>query len=311
MSGKGDETVQWLLFLSLAALFYALFSVLTEKRRALQARVATVRQGRHQERPKIRPPQPPLRQRLRLLLAKLANKLFVRGNTVWLAGVQIKLLQAGSPLASRPIEWIGVRLLIATVSFGLGLLLSAVIGGLRGLLLLFVLTVLGWIVPNVWLSRQARDRQQVIGKQLPSALDLLTISVEAGLGFDQALAKVAEKMEGPLAEEFARTIREIQVGGTRAEAMQRLGTRTGVDALKSFVSAIVQADKLGSGLAQVLRIQSSSLREIHRIDAQERAMKAPIKMMFPLVLFVFPSVFIVVLGPAVIHIITLFTKGGL
>lgn len=299
-----------LLFSSLVGVFYTAFSVLRARRSRFVERVNLVKQG-------------PLRQRtgyairriqglraLRHMNQRIAERLFSQSSQPFLDTVQAKLAAAGYPLAMRPVEWLGLRFLCTALAFCMGLFYGVAVGGSKGVLMLLVIALLGWMAPNLWLSRRVQNRQQSIARQLPSALDLLTISVEAGLGFDQALAKVAEKFTGPVAEEFARTIREIQLGATRAEAMQRLGTRAGVDALRVFASAIIQADRLGSGLARTLRIQSDALRERHRLDAQERALKAPVKMVIPLVIFVFPSVFIIVLGPAMIHVVEMFKNGS-
>lgn len=246
----------------------------------------------------------------RMFFERIAHHLFKRQTGRGWERIQQKLASAGNPMGMRIGEWFGLRLLIIIFCITLGGILLFAPGGLKGMLFFLACGLLGWIGPEFWLSKQVTERQRLIEKQLPNALDLLTVSVEAGLGFDQALSRVAEKMHGPLSEELNWVMREVQLGTTRSVALQRLASRTGVDSLKSFVSAIIQADKLGIGLAQVLRIQSTWLRERHRLEAQERAMKAPIKMLFPLILFVFPAVFIVILGPAVLHIIQLFAKGG-
>lgn len=160
-----------------------------------------------------------------------------------------------------------------------------------------------------WLSSaQHKKRQREILKSLPDVLDLLTISVEAGLGFDQALTKVVEKAKGPLAEELAKTLQEIQYGKNRRDALRDLSTRLQVDALTQLVNALLQADRLGIGIAQVLRVQAEDLRMRRRQYAEERAMKAPVKLLFPLIFFVFPSLFVILLGPAAINIFTTLMK---
>lgn len=148
----------------------------------------------------------------------------------------------------------------------------------------------------------------MIQKQLPDALDLLTVSVEAGLGFDAALVHLTEKMKGPLIEEFARVLQEIRIGVPRRDALHAIGTRCKVEDLSIFVSSIVQADQLGVSVSQVLRVQSVSMRDKRRQRAQELAMKAPVKMLLPMVVFIFPTIFIILLGPAVIQMIAIFRK---
>jgi tight adherence protein C len=143
-------------------------------------------------------------------------------------------------------------------------------------------------------------------KQLPDSFDLITTCVEAGLGLDAALARVAEKVEGPFAQELRRTLREISLGKMRREAMRELAERTDVQDLTTFVNAVIQAEQMGSSIGSVLRVQSEQLRVRRRQRAEEAAYKAPIKMLFPLVLCIFPTLFIVILGPAVITIMTQF-----
>lgn len=145
-------------------------------------------------------------------------------------------------------------------------------------------------------------------REFPDILDLLTVSLEAGLGFDAAITKVVSKKEGVLANEFHRSLEEIRLGKTRREALSGIRDRLEVDSIKAFISSVLQAEKLGIGMVQVLRVQSNEVREQRRQRAEEAAMKAPIKMLFPLVLFIFPSLFIVLLGPAIIQIIATFKK---
>jgi len=161
---------------------------------------------------------------------------------------------------------------------------------------------IGFMFPELWLSRRIKRRQKQILLAVPDTLDLLTISVKAGLSFDGALAKVVEKTLGPLADEFRRSLAEIRVGKVRREALRDVVGRTEVPALSNFIAAIVQAEQLGVPIAKVLQVQSEQLRIERRQRAEELAAKAPIKMLFPLVGCIFPSMFIVILGPAVILI---------
>jgi tight adherence protein C len=167
---------------------------------------------------------------------------------------------------------------------------------------LFLGLVGGYIFPQFVLSRRAAARAQEILLSLPYAIDILSISVEAGMGFDAAVGYTMRKIKGPLSEEFAKTLNEIRLGKPRLEALEDMGNRTGVDELKTFITAVVHASRLGGSITNTLRIQADSMRVRRRQRAQEQAMKAPVKIVFPLVLFIFPALFVVVLGPAAISI---------
>ena len=156
----------------------------------------------------------------------------------------------------------------------------------------------GFFIPELYLYQRAYDRADRIRRELPDAIDLLRISVESGLGFDAAVQQVARNLEGPLSEEFARVLREMQLGQGRAPALRGLGDRTNVDDLKTFVSAMVQADSFGIPVAQVLEVQSSEIRVKRRQRAEEKAQQVPVKITIPLIFFVLPTLFIAVMGPA-------------
>lgn len=172
--------------------------------------------------------------------------------------------------------------------------------------IMMLTAILGWRFPEIRLDRKIRSRADLMEKTFPDSLDLLTVSVEAGLGFDGALLKVAEKSQGPVAEEFRRVLHEIKMGKTRREALRDFGNRCGVDDIKSFVSAIVQTDQLGLNIANTLKIQAELMRRKRRQRIEEKAMKVPVKMLIPMVLFIFPTIFIVLLGPAAIQILESF-----
>ena len=220
-----------------------------------------------------------------------------------------KLEKAGYPGGLRGADWVGVKLLaliaFAILFFLLGLLLlrePAV-----ALLMALVGAGFGYMAPEFWLGRRIRARSWAMVLQLPDALDLLTISVEAGLGFDAALAKVVEKMEGPLVDEFRQALAEVRMGRVRREALRDLATRADAQPVSNFIGAIVQAEQLGVPIAKVLQIQSNQLRIERRQRAEEAAAKAPVKMLFPMVGCIFPTIFIVILGPAVVTVMA----GGL
>jgi len=169
-----------------------------------------------------------------------------------------------------------------------------------------VIGVFGFLLPNIWLDRKIKDRRKDIMKSLPDAIDLLTISVESGLGFDPAMQRVAEKWDNALTREFARVLSEMRIGKTKREALREMALRADEDGLTTFVSSVIQADTLGVPITQVLRIQSEAMRVRRRQKAEELAQKAPLKMLFPMVFLIFPAFYVVILGPAVPQFIEAF-----
>jgi tight adherence protein C len=217
-----------------------------------------------------------------------------------------KLAEAGYPGGLRTIDFMGLKVVAAVVISGLAFLLFGLAmrsDATTSLIIAGVALVVGFFVPDYWLSTRIRARQKAILLAIPDTLDLLTISVKAGLGFDAALGKVIEKTEGPLTDEFRRALAEVRIGKPRREALKEMVARTNVPALTNFIGAIVQAEQLGVAIANVLEVQSEQLRIERRQRAEEMAAKAPIKMLFPLVGCIFPSMFIVILGPAMILIV--------
>jgi tight adherence protein C len=168
------------------------------------------------------------------------------------------------------------------------------------------LAAFGYVLPNILLYNAGQKREELMRKALPDALDLLTVSVEAGLGFDSAVGRVAKNTEGPLAQEFQRLLQEMQIGHGRVEAMRGMAERSSLDDLRSFCTAMVQADSLGIPIGRVLRIQSQEMRTKRRQRAEEKAQQVPVKIMVPLVLFILPCLFLVVMGPAAIGIMEAF-----
>jgi tight adherence protein C len=164
------------------------------------------------------------------------------------------------------------------------------------------LAVLGFMLPSMWLGKKVKQRQKAIQRALPDAIDLLTVCVEAGSGFDASLARVVQKRTDPLAEELERLLADLRMGRVRRDALKDLADRTGVSDVQSFVSALIQADLLGVGLVKVLRVQSDQMRQQRRLRAEEAALKAPIKMLFPMILMIFPAVYIIILGPAAVSL---------
>lgn len=226
-----------------------------------------------------------------------------------LAGLRQALTMAGSPLS--PNAFLTLCALSATLPALLVLVVLAAAGAVAspaGVLTVLVLTIAGAAFPLLWLRGRLRYRQQLILKSLPNALDLVTTIVEAGLGLDAALARVAERAKGPFAQELGRTLREIAMGRLRREALADLGKRSGVRDLATFISAVIQAEQLGVSIAQVLRVQAEQMRTRRRQRAEQAAHRAPIYLLFPLVLCIFPAFMIVVLGPGVIRIAEALTR---
>jgi len=216
-----------------------------------------------------------------------------------------RLALAGNPGDMRTGDWLGIKAMGAVAGAGILFLLFGILSGniLNGIVFAVLGLGIGYIFPEFWLSGRIKKRQKAILIQIPDALDLLTISVRAGLGFDAALGKVVEKMKGPLVDEFRRALAEVRVGKVRRDALRDIVARTEVQPLTNFIGAIIQAEQLGVSISKVLQIQSEQLRIERRQRAEEMAAKAPIKMLFPLVGCIFPALFIVILGPAIILIV--------
>lgn len=216
--------------------------------------------------------------------------------------IRLKLERAGRPNNWGPTEFMGVRGLAAVIGAVLPLILMTITKApvMNRLLFSAILGAFGFMAPVMWLGSKIGRRQDEIIKALPDALDLLTISVEAGLGFDAALSKVTEKWDNALSRAFGRVIHEIRMGKVRREALRDMAETTDVPDVTSFVAAIVQADQLGVSIAKVLRIQSEQMRIKRRQRAEEKAHQAPIKMLIPMVFLIFPSIWVVLMGPAVL-----------
>jgi tight adherence protein C len=248
----------------------------------------------------------PFRERVLLPMSQRLAKTVLRiSPKTSLESVSLKLLAAGLSWSTN--GFLAIKGGGAVAGFFVGLVFGATsLGAAAGFLCAIVFAVGGWTLPEYAVSLRARTRREQIRADLPDALDLLAVSVEAGLGFDGAITKITEHMEGPLSQEFALTLGEIRVGEGRAEALKKMALRAAAPEVAAFVRSIVQADQLGISLGRILRVQAADTRLRRQSAAEERAMKAPIKMLFPTVLFIFPSMFIVILGPAMLNFLTLF-----
>jgi tight adherence protein C len=253
--------------------------------------------------------QPFMERTLRPLAMRLSGSVSRVSSTSFSEKTEKRLALAGNPGDLRVADWLGIKAIGAIVGAIIFFVLFGVVGLIGfpfiigGILMPVVGALFGYTAPEFWLGRKVKARQKAILLMIPDALDLLTISVRAGLGFDAALAKVVEKLQGPLSDEFRRALAEVRVGKARRDALRDIVARTEVPPLTNFIGAIIQAEQLGVSISKVLQVQSEQLRIERRQRAEEQAAKAPIKMLFPLVGCIFPSLFIVILGPAIILIV--------
>ncbi len=216
---------------------------------------------------------------------------------------------AGNPPSVTAERIVAFKILFAIVGLVCGLAVSSLLpftGILVMVVVLVLFTWIGYMIPSAALAARASKRQKEIRKALSDTMDLLTISVEAGLGFDAALAQVVRNVPGPLSEEISRMLQEMQIGVSRTEALRHLNDRTEVPELDGFVLSMIQADKYGVGVAKVLRAQSKELRQKRRQRAEETAQKVPVKLLFPMIFMVLPAMFIVILGPGAIKVYEFF-----
>ena len=249
-----------------------------------------------------------LRDRALLPLKEKLARAVLRVNRKWtIEQVSARLLAAGVSRTLSPSGFLAGK---GALAIG-GVVLGVVIGGATGngttaVLFTIAFGVGGFMAPDMYIGQRARSRREKIRAQLPDALDLLAVSVEAGLGFDGAVAKLTEQMDGPLTEEFALALNEMRIGESRQEALKKLSERVGTPEVSGFVRAIIQADQFGISLGRILRVQATDTRLRRQAAAEEKAMKAPIKMLFPTVAFIFPAMFLVILGPAFLNLSKVF-----
>jgi tight adherence protein C len=236
--------------------------------------------------------------------AQLALRINPRAS---LDSIAMRLLAAGMGRTVTPTAFLALKGGGAVGGAVFGFAVGAAAGGpALGLVFAGSFGFGGFIAPGFIVGMKGRGRRETIRAQLPDALDLLAVSVEAGLGFDGAVAKLTEHMEGPLAEEFSLTLGEMRIGESRADALKKMAERASAPEVASFTRAIIQADQLGISLGRLLRVQAADARLKRQAVAEEKAMKSPIKMLFPTVIFIFPALFIVILGPAFMNLMKIF-----
>jgi tight adherence protein C len=295
------------MFLALAfvCLFGAVFLASEVVSVGARQRALALRRATHYSRPRIStgPDRLKFRERVIFPAANRLARIALRANPrMTVESVRAKLLTAGLSQRISPTSFLALK---AAGGFGLGFL-GLVIGTSISFMatLVFALSwgLGGFTLPGIFVSMKARGRRERIRAELPDALDLLAVSVEAGLGFDGAVDKLTDHMDGALAEEFALTLGEMRIGESRHDALKKLAERVDTPEVAAFARAIIQADQLGISLGRILKVQSADSRNRRQMAAEEKAMKAPIKMLFPTVAFIFPAMFLVVLGPAVLSL---------
>jgi tight adherence protein C len=294
-----------MLFLFFAALFIGLAVFLLAETATLPARerLGSIRRaaGYGRAAPATRVDDVTFKERalvpLKFGLARAALRVTPRAS---MESVSLRLLSAGVGRKVSATGFLASKAALAVGGFFFGLLTSG--PSAKGFFVALVFAAVAFMLPDVFLTFKTRSRKETLGAELPDALDLLAVSVEAGLGFDAAVAKLNEHMDGPLLEEFALALGEIRIGESRQNALQKMAQRVDTPEFSAFVRAVIQADQLGISLGRILKVQAEDSRHRRQLAAEEKAMKAPIKMLFPTVFFIFPALFIVILGPAFLNI---------
>jgi len=299
------------LFLAVFAIAYSVQVIVAERRQAYRTvqaiRAAELRPADLRNRELARPARERLLKPFYNAALTLARRFTPAGAR---DAIRRKLIMAGSPFGWDPDRVLVAKVACLTGGVVVGLMFLAVFSFAWPLRVLGFLAfgLLGYWLPNIVLTNAVQRRQTEIRSALADSIDLLTICVEAGLGFDAAMAHVSKNTTGPLADEFYRTLQEVQLGRSRNEAMRNLADRSNVPELRAFVLAMVQADVFGVSVANVLRVQAKDMRIKRRQLAEERAMKVPIKVLFPVLFCIFPALFVVILGPAVMRIADVFAR---
>jgi tight adherence protein C len=220
-----------------------------------------------------------------------------------LDSIERKLEMAGNPRGIEPTTFFAARFIFAVIFLvGLGLMYGEEVFGFQNFMITLVATIFGFMMPNMLVDSKIKRRQDSVRKALPDALDLLTICVEAGLGFDAAMRKVADKWDNELSIAFGRALQEVQLGKLRREALRDMADRIGASDFDSFIAAVIQSEQLGVSMAKILRIQSDDMRVRRRQRAEQAAQKAPVTMLLPMAGLIFPTIMMVMMGPAVLMV---------
>lgn len=294
-----------LVFLCVAGLAYVALDTTFSEERAVSRRLKRLSEYERTQAQEIEPLLKPFRERVLVpTVSGLKSVGRLLGPAAHRAELKRRLRTAGNPRNMDAERFIALQVIGAAGVLGLFITISLVVPLTMATWLIIVLPLvaLAFFSPELWLRGMVADRKRRIVNQLPDMLDMLTISVEAGLGFDAALSKLVRNSKGPLAEEFARALKEIQAGVDRRHALRNLAERTDVPLLNTFIMSIIQAEMFGISISGVLKTQAREMRLKRRQRAEEQAQKAPVKLVFPLVFCILPTTLIVVLGPAVISI---------
>ncbi len=298
-----------LLFILIMLVLYYLITAFSGKEDTILSRLERIREDGQAEEETIY--SKPFSERvIKPVMESVGKSLLKLAPTEWIRTMEEKIIMAGKPKNRGVKDWITLQaIFILIFPGGVLFLLSQMHVPLKNILMIVLsITAIIIIYPNMTLNSKIRARQKEILKSLPDVMDLLTVSVEAGLNFDAALSKVVQKMPGTLSREFETVLQEIKVGRTKKDALYDMADRLNVQDLRSFIGAVVQADQLGVSLGRVLRIQAEQIRLNRKQRIQEQAMKAPVKILVPMVIFIFPVLFIVLLGPVALNLIDMFSN---
>lgn len=296
--------IQGSVFIAAVFVFLAVYGLLFGGRLEMSRRVVEVV---GQRRPSIREKElsePMIKRVFRPLLnnvMRLASRMLPSEKE---ASLSRKITAAGKPAGMGPREFMAVKLILAIFGPAFIFLADPLLRWQTGDWLAAVAAAAagGWILPDIYLRKRIAERKNEVEKAMPDVLDLITVSMEAGMGFDGAIMKVAEKCKGPLASEFLIVLQECKMGKSRKDALRDMADRVDVDDLSTFIGSVIMAEQLGIGLGNVLRLQSDQMRRKRRQRAEEQAMKAPVKMLIPMVTCIFPTIFVILLGPAAISL---------
>ena len=299
-----------MIFISAFALIYILIAYSNNEKLIIKNRLKKIsrKKAKHHFEEELN--QPIYKRIIKPLLEEISRAVLRITPKEILNSFEKKIVLAGNPYGFSLKEWSNIQAGISVILPLITLLLGFVesMDMRKTFFLVLVEMMLGFMLPNLILSKKIQDRKKKILKGLPDVIDFLTVSVEAGLGFDGALVKVIDKMPGNIADEFNRVLQEMKVGKPKKEALKEMSNRVGISDMTTFVSSIIQAEQLGVSMGNVLRIQSEQMRAKRRQRAQEKAMKAPIKMLLPMVFFIFPTIFTVLIGPVIIKMMKIFMK---
>ncbi|NLO39031.1 MAG: type II secretion system F family protein [Ruminiclostridium sp.] len=288
---------------------YLLIRAFSGKEDSIQSRLKRIKEEGQTEEETIY--SKPFSERvIKPVIENVGKSLMKLAPTEWIHNMETKIIMAGKPKNRGVKDWITLQaIFIFLFPGGVLFMMTQLHVPLKSIVMVTLsITAIILLYPSMALNSKIRVRQKEILKSLPDVMDLLTVSVEAGLNFDAALSRVVEKMPGTLSREFETVLQEIKVGRSKKDALYDMADRLNVQDLRSFIAAVVQADQLGVSLGRVLRIQAEQIRLNRKQRIQEQAMKAPVKILIPMVIFIFPVIFIVLLGPVAINLIDMFSN---